>query len=116
MGEKEPYWLQRWINTHRATSGVVAGIIAVLTFTFALWWLFSSPGCKANWKWLGQWLAAIWAVGPPVYFFFEWWSWAPRNPADRKTEFEEFKHSQDVAAKVWIGFAATLAVIFGLKL
>lgn len=86
MDEAKPYWLKSRINAHRATSGVVAGVFAVLTFAFALWWLFVSPECQREWKWLGRWLAAIWAVGPPVYFFFEWWSWAPRG-ADRKSEF-----------------------------
>jgi hypothetical protein len=84
-----------------------------------MWARMGSPRTGTCYE-LGQWLAAVWALCPPLYFFFEWYFWVPPTrfreiPDGEKKAFEEFKYGQDVASKIWIAFAATLGVLFGMK-
>jgi hypothetical protein len=46
-----------------------------------------------------------WAVIPPAWFLVEYWA-SGRRPSlgtEMKNRFDEFKYSQDLAAKLWVG-------------
>jgi hypothetical protein len=55
-----------------------------------------------------HWLAAAWAILPPVWFLAEWAVWGPSPPGSK---FEAFKYSQETARDVWAGVGALLALI-----
>lgn len=52
-------------------------------------------------------LAAIWAVGPPIWFWYEYF-FVYRNHGEPDT-FELFKHGQQVSLAIWAGVALALA-------
>lgn len=55
-----------------------------------------------------HWLAAAWAILPPVWFPAEWAVW---GPSPESPKFEAFKYSQETARDVWAGVGALLALI-----
>ena len=52
----------------------------------------------------------IWFVGPPIYFFFEFHR--ARSQGATPIVLDEIKDSQALAAKVWVGVSAALAVLY----
>jgi hypothetical protein len=117
-----------WIVSNRRFMAKLAICGAAVTLLIVSIWLFiGSPkqGCLFQ---FARFLTLLWAVLPPSWFFLEWWAWAPPSPeagsenpvpdvAKRPAvdAFNEFKYTQEVAAKIWIGFAGVLAVLFALK-
>jgi hypothetical protein len=59
-------------------------------------------------------LVAIWAVGAPVWFLWEFSRYTPPNAASSPNAetFDSFKHAQSLAKDLWIGFGAALAVLW----
>ena len=51
-------------------------------------------------------LGAIWAVAPPVWFWYEYF-YVYRSSGD-PSGFEQFKYGQQVAIAIWAGVALTL--------
>lgn len=51
-------------------------------------------------------LAAIWAVAPPTWFFYEYFFVYPK--AGRPGTWEAFKYGQQTAVAIWAGVTATL--------
>ena len=90
--------------------------LASLAFvaTVALLWLHAQigdPGECGRYVVDGTWpfvaVAAIWTIGPPIWFFVEYTFLYCKDDTD--TAFEQFKHQQQLAAAVWLGFMAFLA-------
>jgi hypothetical protein len=54
-------------------------------------------------------LFALWTILPPLWFFLEGYL------ADRGQGFEEFKYSQELARNLWIGIAALIGLLIGIK-
>ena len=54
-------------------------------------------------------LAALWAVGAPVWFFIEYYFFYKKAAAP--DSWELFKHGQQLAIAVWAGIAAALYVL-----
>jgi len=57
-------------------------------------------------------LAVCWLILPPLWFILEWHMYKPKPTRE---DFERFKYNQDRARDVWVGIAAALAIVFGLK-
>ena len=86
-------------------------LVAVVFVTLTICTLYSSlTGTKlqsAQPKILA--LAAMWAVGPPIWFFVEYYLFYRKAAA--AGSWELFKHGQQLAIAVWAGVAATLYAI-----
>ena len=52
-------------------------------------------------------VAAIWTIGPPLWFLLEYVYLYDEN--DPETTFEEFRYQQQLAAALWLGVMACLA-------
>lgn len=65
-------------------------------------------------KVLSQIAVALWTVGPPLWFFFEYFYHFPKygNP---EAGDGDLKAAQDVTAKVWAGFAVLLGVFYAIQ-
>jgi hypothetical protein len=55
-------------------------------------------------------VSALWALVPPVYFFFEF-HWA-RETMKTEEELKDLQESQKMAQKIWAAVVAALAVIY----
>jgi hypothetical protein len=88
---------------------LVAGIAAFLTLAsivvavFAIW---SKPPWAQN---LVLAMAALWGVGGPMWFFYEYFFIYRKFGA--LDSWEQFKHGQHVSGAIWIALTATLTVI-----
>jgi hypothetical protein len=59
-----------------------------------------------------KWITAGWAVGVPLWFWFEYTFLATEKVKNDQQQFERLKYSQELASKVWLGVAAILAAIY----
>ena len=91
---------------------VLAGL--ALMATAVLLWLQSQTGDRgecgrsvADVTWPFVVVAAIWTVGPPIWFLVEYTFLYGKDDTDMA--FEKFKHQQQLAAAVWLGLMAFLA-------
>jgi hypothetical protein len=68
---------------------------------------------KERQKTISQYLLFLWVVGPPVWFFIEYFFYFPAygNMADC-AGFEKLKGAQDVSAKVWAAFTVVLGAMY----
>ena len=82
--------------------------------TIDLLWLHAQFGdhgeCRKHvadgtWPFLA--VAAIWTIGPPIWFLVEYALLYDKNDTDEA--FEKFKHYQQLAAALWLGLMAFLA-------
>lgn len=60
--------------------------------------------------WLFVVVAAIWTIGPPLWFLLEYAFLY--NKKDPETTFEEFRYQQQLAAALWLGVMACLAAVW----
>lgn len=68
---------------------------------------------RPDWaKTVGIVLTVGWVLGPPAWLMFDWWLFVAEKPGD----FEQFKHSQDLARNLWLAFAAVVAYASGIRL
>jgi hypothetical protein len=83
----------------------VAGLLAIgcVTFTVAaaLHYPFRSQPVSAA-------LAALWAVGAPVWFWYEYYFIYRAEKGGLPDSFEHFKQGQQTAIAIWAGLAAVL--------
>jgi hypothetical protein len=54
---------------------------------------------------------SFWVLVPPIWFWVEYFFLFKRTPTSDRGEFDEFKHGQDQAAKIWL---ALITVLLGL--
>jgi hypothetical protein len=87
--------------------GCVAAFLVLVTFSLAVlsWW---SP--KEGHPWLTL-LAAIWAVSPPIWFWYEY-LFLIVNHVDEK-QLEKYKFAVQLGAAIWAGVAISLAAYVG---
>jgi hypothetical protein len=52
-------------------------------------------------------LVGAWALGPPIWFIWEWHA--------NKVDVEQLKYSQELARNVWVAVVVVLAAIIGIK-
>lgn len=76
-------------------------VFAFLCFAYAVavlgfqWLHFSCTAERRN----AIWLAAVWAIGPPIWFAFERWKWGTENE-------KELDAAQEHARDFWLGLGA----------
>jgi hypothetical protein len=81
--------------------GALVTVAAVLLASLTLINLLSNPDRSRRVLFL-----AIWVIGPPVWFWIEYfYLFRVWGKADK---FDEFKHGQDLSAKIWLGIVALL--------
>jgi len=92
---------------------IFAGIF-FLGFIASFWFIKKSDNANARAQTISQILLFLWVVGPPVWFFIEYFFYFPAygNPA---AGFEKLKSAQDVTAKVWAAFAVALGAMYKKK-
>jgi|SRR5215472_14301659 len=58
-------------------------------------------------------LVGIWTLGPPVWFFFEYFFWVPYWYRRKRMlpSIEAFKHSQEVARNFWLAGVLVLIAL-----
>lgn len=92
----------------RESSPIIWHVITTLAIIFAFGSLFfwSAP------DWAKKLVLAIWTVVPPIWFLVEWQVLLKSGAGKDKEWFERFKHSQELASKVWLAVAAVLAALY----
>lgn len=97
----------------RKRLGLVLACLALIA-TAALLWCQCQIGDRvecvkhvADDRWQFVAVAAIWTIGPPIWFLVEYTVLYGKD--DTETAFEKFKHQQQLAAAVWLGLMAFLA-------
>ena len=84
---------QELINSDKELIGWIAAGVVLATVVVVFGWSIGAEKTSRSYR-LGQGLAIFWAIAPPVYFFVEWWFWAPKKAEadldERKFEFEQF--------------------------
>ena len=91
--------------------GVFAFLVTVVVVVIGA---FQHP--MQNWVSVAaRFLFLVWALVPPLWFILEWHYWEPdsKDTSDRKSQFDDFKYSQDLARYVW---AAALVLLVTLLL
>src|SRR3954452_19255274 len=53
----------------------------------------------------------LWSVGAPLWFLLEWHRYKFKNSIFNKEEFDQFKHSQDLARNLWVAVALVLGFL-----
>jgi hypothetical protein len=101
---------QQLINDHKELIGWIAAGLVLATVIIVFGWSIRADKASC-WYRVGQGLAIFWAVAPPVYFFLEWWFWAPKNADadldERKFEFEKFRSSRRQTSPTHMSMTAT---------
>jgi hypothetical protein len=93
----------RWHDYAAMFIGVVATVLAAASILLSL--RYASLAAAS---------LAAWAVLPPLWFFLEYFYLVDRADLakpENKQKFDLFKHSQDVAAKCWLGIVVLLIFI-----
>jgi len=91
-------------------ASIAVGIVAWLSaavLVFTLWVLGRAITCPVPGKFVMQLkvLGIFWAVGPPVWFWFEYYALWNRDPST----FETLKHGQALSAAIWLATLASIA-------
>jgi hypothetical protein len=74
----------------------------------ACWVLLSVAYTPARSQLVSGALAAAWAVGAPIWFWYEYYFIYRAAGGGLKDSFEYFKHGQQTAIAIWAGLAASL--------
>lgn len=87
-------------------TAAIVSIVAFVGTVIAVWWIWSE-GRGPQYVEFIYFLAALWAVLPAGWFWFEYFYVYRRygNPA----AFEQFKHGQQTAVAIWAGVTLSLA-------
>lgn len=106
--------LTRLYEGKRYHAGLFAVLAVVAFFATALLILegdqhFSGTAHKR----LSQVAVAFWSVGPPLWFFFEYFYYFPKY-GNSTAGFAGLKAAQDVTAKVWAAIAVLLGVFYAI--
>ncbi|OAI00589.1 hypothetical protein A1353_19290 [Methylomonas methanica] len=91
------------LQVHRA--GKIAAFFALICVI----WVAVSAACpSARNQLVSGALAAVWAVGAPVWFWYEYYFIYRANDGGLADSFDHFKHGQQTAIAIWAGLAASL--------
>jgi hypothetical protein len=92
-----------------AALAIVGFVATVLLIEVGAAYLSSSVHKRAS-----QLALSVWSVGPPLWFFFEYFYYFPKF-GNEKAGFTGLKTAQDLTAKVWAGIAILLGVLYALQ-
>jgi len=86
---------------------------AVIGFCLSVWLILAlKTDPQTSWyKPMCQTIGAIWVVGPPTWFIYEYSCHFPKH-GNPDAGFVQLKTSQDLASKVWAAFVVVLAALF----
>jgi hypothetical protein len=90
---------------HVQIAGVVAAVVAVVFVGVAIRMAVHEP---ARSQAVAGSIAAIWLVGAPLWFWWEYFFIYRAEGGGQNGSFEYFKQGQQVAASIWAGLAAAL--------
>ena len=83
---------------------IAGALFTLLAIASVIWSGSELPGSEVR-----KWLAAVWCLSPPIWFFFEFhWARATKTTDQLKC----VKESQDLAAKIWAGVVTALSVLY----
>ncbi len=97
-------------NVFRGNVGNVIFSVGVLMFAAFIGSAYLLAAHRATYPVASVVLSAIWVVGVPLYFFFEH-VYLFRKYGE-PSQYEQFKHLQELAGKVWAGAIVVLAAFF----
>jgi len=85
--------------------------IGIMVCAAALFIILSATvgGTKPNWS---PFLAAIWTIGVPIWFWVEYTFLASEEEKNDSVSFKRLKYSQELASKIWLAVAAVLAALY----
>mgnify|MGYP001604867709 CR=1 FL=1 len=86
-------------------AGVVAGLFALLC---ACWVLISVICEPIRSQRISGGLAAMWAVGAPLWFWYEYFYIYRARGGGLADSFDQFKHGQQTAVAIWAGLTVSL--------
>lgn len=87
----------------------VAGIIAaILAFGSIAWSIYSALIPEVRSQLISGGLAAMWAVGAPLWFWYEYYYIYRGTDGGEPDSFEHFKQGQQTAVAIWAGLSAAL--------
>jgi hypothetical protein len=91
----------------------ILALAAVIGFPLCVWLIIGlKTDPQTTWyKPMCQTIGAIWAVGPPTWFIYEYSYHFPKH-GNPDAGFTQLKTSQDLASKVWAAFVVVLAALF----
>jgi hypothetical protein len=87
---------------------VLFAILGVVGFIASAWLILRGGN---NYKRLSQIILSIWSVGPPLWFFYEYFYHFPKY-GNAEAGFDGLKAAQDITAKVWAAIAILLGVFY----
>ena len=90
-----------------ASLAVFSLFIAYKIYFGSNYYIYCIEGIK-----LGKVLVAIWVIGPPVFFWFDWVIFCKSLPTSEK---EDAKHTHDLGRNIWLALVGILAVAVGIK-
>ena len=96
--------------SHVHLIGVVSGILALASVILAVWANAELEEREhPSLLLVVKLVSALWALVPPVYFFFEY-HWARETM--NAEELKNVQENQKMAQKIWAAVVAALAVIY----
>lgn len=81
--------------------------IVLASFFRNCWYAYRDP-------W-GYMLIGVWALGPPLWFLYEFVSEFPPNNNRPEQEQERLKQLHDLSRNIWLAFVVVLAAIMNIK-
>jgi hypothetical protein len=88
-------------------------ILGILAFGASVLFLYTGLGIsdKELKKNISQCILATWALGPPIWFFYEYFHYFPEH-RNQDVGYDAPKAAQEVTAKLWVACSATLLAIY----
>ncbi|MDB5968826.1 MAG: hypothetical protein JWQ90_1276 [Hydrocarboniphaga sp.] len=97
-----------------ALSIPVFGSLAVIVFLGCAWFI-GNPKFRGNRaKNLALLMLGLWALGPPIWFFYEHFFHFPAH-GNPEAGYAALEGAQDVTSKVWAAFAIVLGALYNRK-
>jgi hypothetical protein len=84
--------------------------VSVVAIGVTVIWVIAWKFCPLDIWWMRI-LLGLWMTVPPLWFLLEWTLFKYQA----KQEFDDFKHSQDLAGKLWAGVLAFLTLLNGVS-
>jgi hypothetical protein len=86
--------------------------LAILGFAMSVWFVLQGKGfAGTSYTAICRTIGAVWALGPPLWFFYEYFHYFPAH-GNPDAGFEQLKAHQAMATKVWFGMLLVLAALF----
>jgi hypothetical protein len=90
----------------------IGALAMAVTAIVTVWWAHKRPH-SGSLFYAEIALLVMWVLVPPIWFNIDWYYWDvnPNSKLPRKEQFDDFKHSQDLARNLWVAIAGLLTVL-----